>query len=118
MVELVLPLPPSVNDLWEYSRKGGAVYKSKKYESWIRNAGWELKLQKPQPVKGPYTIYIEAQRPDNRRRDLGNLEKAVSDLLQAHRVIENDCLAESIILRWRGKGNQITIDIREWKDAG
>ncbi|WP_298967700.1 hypothetical protein [uncultured Methylobacterium sp.] len=34
------------------------------------------------------------------RADLGNLEKAVSDLLQRHGVIGNDRDAEAIHLRW------------------
>ena len=42
-----------------------------------------------------------ARRPDKRRRDLGNLEKVVSDFLQDMKIIEDDSLAESILLEWR-----------------
>jgi Holliday junction resolvase RusA-like endonuclease len=42
------------------------------------------------------------QKPnDKRRRDLGNLEKVVSDFLKDMAIIEDDHLAESIKLEWR-----------------
>jgi len=43
---------------------------------------------------------IRAVRPDKRRRDLANLEKAISDLLVDHKVIEDDSLIESLSMEW------------------
>lgn len=43
---------------------------------------------------------ILATRPDGRRRDLGNLEKAVSDLLVEMQVIADDSLIEMFSMEW------------------
>lgn len=51
-------------------------------------------------VTGRYKLLVEAQRPDKRRRDIGNLEKPLSDLLVSLGTVEDDCLAEEITLRW------------------
>lgn len=40
------------------------------------------------------------KRPDKRRRDVGNLEKAVSDLIVAAGILEDDSQIVDIRLRW------------------
>lgn len=91
-----LPYPISANKLWR--AVGGRNIKSAEYRRWLTQALWACKGA--QPVKGPYRLTILATRPDNRRRDLGNLEKAVSDALQEARLIDDDCAAQSIHLEW------------------
>lgn len=86
MIDAVLPFPPSVNGLF-FNRKGGRT-KTVQYALWQRQAGWELKLQKQKPIKGPVGLMYTYQ--DNRKADLGNLEKPVSDLLVKHGLIEDD----------------------------
>jgi Holliday junction resolvase RusA-like endonuclease len=93
-VTLELPIPPSANALFRNVPKRGRV-KTSRYEAWLKEAGWLLKSQRPEKIIGPYHITI-AVAPS--RHDLGNLEKATSDLLQAHQVIENDGLAASILI--------------------
>ncbi len=107
MIELQLPFPTSANYLW--SRTATGMRKSDAYKAWLCDAGWEAKWQRPGKIAGPYKLTIHAVRPDNRRRDLGNLEKAVSDLLQSLGIIENDCLAEMISMRWVTSGEGITV---------
>jgi crossover junction endodeoxyribonuclease RusA len=98
-LELSLPLPPSVNRLWRAGRK--RVFRSPKYQSWLREAGWELVSQRPVRITGPVSIVIAAGRPDRRRRDLDNIAtKACLDLLVAHQVIVDDALVASISSRW------------------
>src|SRR4051812_34736801 len=98
MTEIILPTPPSSNALWKYGR--GNVFKSEVYKAWLEEAGHRLNRQHPAPVHGPYRLTILAQRPPRRHRDLGNLEKALSDLLVRHRVVDDDAWCDDIRARW------------------
>lgn len=99
MIRLTLPYPPSVNAT--HRAVNGRVILSKRYRDWILEAGKAVAAQLPAqaPLKH-YTLWIEASPPDRRRRDLGNLEKPVSDLLKRAGVIEDDYMARSIGLSW------------------
>jgi crossover junction endodeoxyribonuclease RusA len=68
-------------------------------------------------IIGEYTLEIAAVKPDKRRRDLGNLEKAVSDLLQKAGVIQDDYLCQDIHLHWAKSGPECLIVIREYTDG-
>ena len=93
-----LPLPPSTNNLFAtVSRKR---VKSQAYTRWLSAAGWELKAQNPEPIKGRFHFTMVVYPPDKRRRDLDNLLKAPLDLLKTHGVIEDDSLAQSISVSW------------------
>lgn len=103
---LTIPRPPSVNSLWTNVRGRGRV-RTRRYQTWLNAAGWEIKSQKPERVTGPYYIAIAIGRernkdgsPSARRIDIGNFEKAISDLLVELGVIEDDSLAESITIYW------------------
>lgn len=98
---LVMPYPPSANALWRNVK--GRTLKSAAYRSWLQEALLLLRAQRAPHVAGSYSLAIVADRPDNRRRDLGNLEKAVSDCLVHAGVIEDDHLAKSIIMAWSDK---------------
>jgi len=94
-----LPLPPSTNALWRSNR--GRVHRSRHYLAWLKEAGWQLKLQRPRKTPGPVAITIAAGRPDQRKRDLDNIAtKAVLDLLTAHQLIEDDSRVASITASW------------------
>lgn len=96
-----LPVPPSTNALYETGRKkDGTPYRrrSDAYEAWITMAGYQLNLQRPQPIIGKAKIEIACPR--NGRRDLGNHEKAISDLLVKHGVLRDDRYIEQITMRW------------------
>lgn len=97
-VTLDLPFPPSSNHLWKKGRSG--MYRSPRYMTWINAAGWELKRQKPLPIKGDYLIVVSLERKGRRRRDADNFLKAISDLLVLHGVIEDDSLAQSVTAMW------------------
>jgi crossover junction endodeoxyribonuclease RusA len=95
-VILDLPVPPSVNSLYRNLAGRGRV-KTARYKSWTVEAGLLLRSQRPRRIKGPYALVIAV--PVKIVPDLGNLEKAVSDLLVAHQVVEDDRHAHSISLR-------------------
>lgn len=111
MIEITLPYPPSVNRLWR-AKKGGGVYRSAEYVSWQKAAAWELAVQvKSRSIRGRYRLTIEAVAPDKRRRDLANLEKALSDALVAAHVIEDDSLCQELHMRWVESGPPIRMII-------
>lgn len=104
---LRLPYPTSVNRIWRSgkSRKGRTVvYTSAEYKAWISEAYVAWRVQRDQlfvkSISGRYSITIYANPPDKRHRDLGNLEKVISDFLQTVAVIEDDSLASRICLEW------------------
>ena len=116
MIEIRLPLPPSVNGLYANIPGKGRV-KSSGYRKWINAAGWALIEQKPATVSGDYDMWLYFEWPDNRRRDIGNLEKAVSDLLVTHKVIEDDSRCQALHLYRGGKGRECVVRICERKAA-
>ena len=109
MIELHLSYPPSANRLWRRGKNN--IYASKEYTTWKREAGWQVIAQKPGGIAGPYRLSLNAVRPDKRKRDLGNLLKAVEDLLVSAGVIEDDSKAEMISMRWVTSGEGITVRI-------
>jgi crossover junction endodeoxyribonuclease RusA len=79
---------------------------------------WQLAGQaKGQKIIGAYKLTILAVRPDKRRRDLGNLEKAVSDILVSQNIIEDDSLCEWLEVRWVDSGPQCKIILETIGDA-
>lgn len=91
-----LPRPLSANQLWRPVRRGNgaAMVKSKEYLSWISECGFKLNVQRPGRVSGPYCLHLYVTK--NWRGDLGNAEKAVSDILQSQGIVDNDKLCQAI----------------------
>lgn len=98
-VALDLPKPISTNNLWKPVKRGQHAYMvaSKEYLEWQSLAGLTLNTQRPGVVEGPYALTITVS--SKWRGDLGNAEKACSDLLQSQGVIENDKHAQEITIR-------------------
>lgn len=116
MIMLSLPMPPSTNALYRNVAGRGRV-KTERYKTWLRAAGNEVlatPLSRRAPIKGKFTLTVLAGRPDKGQRDLDNLLKAVGDLLQAHELIENDCLAESITVAWSSTVEKRRIVVFVW----
>ena len=108
LVNLALPLPPSVNSLYRNRTKqeianGQAMgialrgrARTERYRTWARAAGNALMAAKPGRIEGRYDLTITIG--ETARLDLGNAEKALSDLLQKCGVIEDDRKANRIHL--------------------
>lgn len=88
-----LPVPPSVNSLYGNSPHGRRAnagrgrFKTRRYKSWIDEAGWELLRQRPSPLIGPYAVRISLPKI---RGDADNRIKPVLDLLVAHKLTADD----------------------------
>lgn len=96
-----LLFPPSTNNLFINVTKGRVP--SARYADWRQEAGWSLKAQRPTAIKGPVVLRYQFQEgQDKRKRDIGNLEKAPTDLLVEHGVIEADdnTIVRGISLFW------------------
>lgn len=95
---ITLPWPPGVNNLFATFKN--RRIRTRRYEAWLSAAGAALLEQRPRRVGGHFKVTIVCERPDKRGRDLDGLAKAPLDLLVKHGVIEDDSLANEIILRW------------------
>jgi len=112
VITLNLPFPPSVNNL--FINVGRKRVRAPRYVAWATEAGLRLNVQRPISIKGPVTLHYEFQEgQDRRKRDIGNLEKAVTDLLVQHAVIEADdnTIVREITLRWSGKVTGVLVSI-------
>lgn len=105
-VVLVLPVPPSVNALHDFGR--GRPYRSAAYKDWIEHAGRALIAQRPGRIIGEFRAVIDL--PASLKGDPDNYAKAPLDLLQAHGVISNDKLAQSVMpQRTEGQEFRVTV---------
>lgn len=107
----MLPMPPSSNGLFANGKNGGR-FKTQRYCDWINEAGVEILRQRPAKLAGPVTLLYEVQRPKGRRFDLGNREKALTDLLVSHRIIQadDDTIVQEIRLKWADvEGVRVTV---------
>lgn len=99
---LMLPRPPSLNNLFVNNRRTGGRFTSKTYAAWQAEAGHALVQQRPLPrFDGPVSVTVGIGRPDRRKRDLDNVgAKAVLDLLVKHGVLADDSLIQRITMEW------------------
>jgi Holliday junction resolvase RusA-like endonuclease len=112
MTVITLPFPISVNAMFADGKT--RRHKSQRYSDWLAEAGYALKSQRPQTVLGPVTLLYEVQEgKDNRRRDIGNLEKGCTDLLVYYGIIEadHDLIVREIRMIWNKdvQGVRVTI---------
>jgi len=102
VIVYALPFPPSTNGLFVTVRNRRVV--APVYERWRDIAAVQIMIQRmdqsPNSVAGKYRMTLTFSAKHRAGSDLGNLEKAVSDVLVTMRVVEDDSLAESIVLRW------------------
>ena len=79
-MELELPFPPSVNHIWR--RVGQRTVLSRKGREYRQKVRELLVAYKIRPLLGRLAIAVEVCPPDERRRDLDNILKALLDALQ------------------------------------
>jgi Holliday junction resolvase RusA-like endonuclease len=94
-VMLDLPRPISTNSLWR-TTKGGGWYLSPPYKAWKQEVGLIINANRVGCVFGPYAITVRVKA--DWRADLDNCLKSLSDALQEFGVIENDRLAQKIVI--------------------
>ena len=99
MIELTLPWPPSVNHYWRMWQNRMVISaEGRKYRKAVAD---QVLIQRgARHLTGKVKVTIEAWRPDNRKRDLDNLLKAVLDGLKNAGVYEDDSLIVDLRIYW------------------
>jgi crossover junction endodeoxyribonuclease RusA len=113
MIRLELPWPPSVNHY--YRRVGSATLISKEGRRYRTRVAGEVLLARSPRVEGRLAVRIVASPPDQRRRDLDNLQKALLDALQHAGVYRDDSQIDRISVE-RGSvmpGGHVNVEIVE-----
>ena len=95
-INLSLPFPPSVNTM--FYTHGRTRHPSKRYREW--QAECAVELTNAARITGPFEITMQFQRPTRAKRDLDNLAKAPLDAMTKAGVIEDDHMAQRIVLEW------------------
>jgi Holliday junction resolvase RusA-like endonuclease len=87
MIVLTMPAPPTVNNLFLNIPGRGRVM-SPRYRSWRKEAGWDVKSQRPGRIAGEYEMDVAL--PKGLTGDLGNYEKPISDLIVELGIVDDD----------------------------
>lgn len=89
--------------------------KTDRHLTWLRAAGNEVLMQRPGRVSGAYELTLQVRRPDRKgRHDLANFEKAASDLLVSHGIIEDDSYAERVTIEWSDTVEGAQLIVEKW----
>lgn len=111
-MKLTLPWPPSINHY--YGNFRGRVYISAKGKAFRKRVGAELDW-----TKGTFSpndrlrVRLELFPPDNRRRDVDNIQKPVLDSLEHAGLFANDSQIDDLhtIRREKRDGGQVLITV-------
>jgi crossover junction endodeoxyribonuclease RusA len=80
VIEIELPYPPSVNHY--YRNVGPRTLISREGRRYRERVQAQLAALGIRPLSGRLVVRVEVYPPDNRRRDLDNLQKSLWDALQ------------------------------------
>jgi len=95
-VELRLPWPPSVNNAYR-SLGMGRVVKTKIAREYFSDIAALIRAKRiPSFGKSRLKILIRCYPPDNRRRDLGNLDKVLMDTLEHSGLFKDDSQIDNL----------------------
>ena len=98
-ITLTMPWPPSVNKYWRTFQ--GRMIISAEGRSYRKAVADQVLIQRgAKHYTGKLCVVIEAFRPDNRRRDLDNLLKAVLDGCTHAGVWEDDSNIVDLRIYW------------------
>ena len=115
MIELTLPWPPTINHAKHFWR--GRVVTSKA----ARDYRTEVKvvvMEKAPGIdlgKARLEVHIQAFPPDNRKRDLDNIQKVLIDALQAAGLFKDDSQIDylGVTRAVKTEGGMVTVQIAE-----
>ena len=92
--------PPTMNNLYlNVYRKGRVIAPA--YRVWMGRCPPEIGVHRSElPITERFAIQYYIMRPDRRKRDIANLEKALTDSLVKHQIIKDDSLMEELHMQW------------------
>ena len=80
MLSFELPYPPSINHYWR--RVGSRTLISREGRRFRDRVMAILAAMRVRPLTGQLAVEVDAYPPDNRRRDIDNIQKALLDAMQ------------------------------------
>ena len=100
MIELVLPWPPTINHYWHRNKNGGL--RVGEQGVWFRHAVANIVMDASLSagLASRVIVTIEAHAPDQRRRDLDNVQKALLDSLTHAGVWGDDDQVDDLRIYW------------------
>lgn len=112
-ITLTMPWPPSVNKYWRTFQ--GRMIISAEGRSYRKAVADQVLIQRgAKHYTGRLRVQIEAFRPDNRRRDLDNLLKAVLDGCTHAGVWEDDSNIVDLRIYWAESiGGMLKVKVSE-----
>jgi crossover junction endodeoxyribonuclease RusA len=112
-ITLTMPWPPSVNKYWRTFQ--GRMIISAEGRSYRKAVADQVLIQRgAKHYAGKLCVVIEAFRPDNRRRDLDNLLKAVLDGCTHAGVWEDDSNIVDLRIYWADSvGGMLKVKVSE-----
>lgn len=115
MIELTLPYPPSINHYWRHV--GPRVLISRQGRTFREEVRLLLAAARLTAMAGPLILSVDIYPPDNRRRDIDNLQKALLDSLQHGGIYEDDSQIVKLVLEKYGpvRNGKTVIRIEERK---
>lgn len=118
-VQIWLPWPPSVNNLFSQDKRGRR-FPSRKYQWWRTQADMEILAQRIKPISGPVHIKLELTAPDKRPRDGDNFLKAPLDALVRMGVLtddNNECIAGHEVVWAKGRPPGVVVTVEPKKNG-
>lgn len=88
MLDLELPYPPSINHYWR--RVGPRTLISREGRRFRQRVMAILAAMGIRPLAGRLAVQVQIFPPDNRRRDIDNVQKALLDALQHGGAYDDD----------------------------
>lgn len=111
-------LPPSANALFANVPGRGRV-KSDRYREWQNAAGYDYNKAGASHISGPFKATITVCESKRRKgRDLDNFCKSVLDLAVKHRLVDDDSLAQEIVLRWGEAVGGLRLELEPFNQGG
>lgn len=113
-----LPYPPTVNTYWRMFRNRMIISaKGRKYRVSVLEC--VLKQRAKKHLEGDLKVTIKVVKPDNRRRDLDNLLKAILDGLTHAGLWEDDSQIKDLRIAWVQKPEpfvEVSVEIEDYED--
>lgn len=93
----VLPYPPSVNHYWRHV--GWRTLISREGRRYRKEVVALLAAQRARPMTGRLVVQVTVHPPDERRRDLDNVQKALFDALQEGGAFHDDSQIDELVIK-------------------
>ena len=118
MIKLELPYPPTVNHYWKHTR-GGIHYVTAQGKAYQQAVSLAVKMAKVPPFTSKVMLKVDMYPPDNRKRDIDNIFKALLDGLTKSGIIADDSLIYKLVAEKHEaiKGGKVIVEMEEYKNA-